>query len=118
MDLIERKSLAKSIATRAPELYGGLIAHLISVEPGINAVKLSEYKSMERTVDKLNKALSESVPKRYAKWLIRRERSGSEYTICSACRSGLTLHGATLDLRSAAYCPVCGADMEGNHETN
>lgn len=78
--------------------------------PTVDAVSLEDYKSMERTVDKLTKALADAEPRRHGHWI---DRSVAFYRKCSECGCCMEwnkepfLHGDG----EYNYCPNCGAYM-------
>ena len=78
----------------------------IKALPTVEAVPLEDYRSMERTVDKLVKALAEAVQK-HGRWVHKYGDGHEEPAIpggeCSICGY---VHTAT------NYCPNCGARMD------
>lgn len=67
------------------------------------AVPIEDYRSMERTVDKLIKALAEAEPIRHGRW-----EGHGDYK-CSKC--GVNVGGGDIP-RTFHYCPNCGAKMD------
>ena len=76
--------------------------------PTVDAVPIEDYKSMERTVNKLTKALADAEPARHGHWIEANDISSSPFDtmkrcLCSECRKwGVVTN----------YCPYCGAKMD------
>lgn len=74
--------------------------------PTVDAVPLEDFKSMERTVNKLTKAIAEAEPVRYGRWI----REPNCWYRCSKCGSHYPSIADNMDYH---YCPNCGVKMEG-----
>ena len=72
--------------------------------PTVDAIPLEDYKSMERTVNKLAKAIAEAEPIKHGHWEDE-QRGRWIYARCGLCG---TVHNVRTN-----YCPNCGADMRG-----
>ena len=81
---------------------GVTLQSIIDKMPTVDAVPLEDYKSMERTVNKLTKAIAEAEPVRHGHW-IDVNGDGSLWR-CSVC-------GETQCCKSN-YCGDCGAKMQ------
>lgn len=81
------------------------------------AVPIEDYQSMERTVDKLIKALAEAEPIKHGRWIEPNDKGvvsydKHAYAECSVC------HTAEYLARGKRYCPNCGAKMDVNQIVN
>ena len=87
MDLIDRTELARRLATQAPEKYSGLVAHIISTAPTI-----------------------EAEPTKHGRWEIIYYDNEPKFAYCSECNQKLIF---TRDFeRTPNYCPNCGCRMD------
>ena len=84
MDLIDRPELARRLATQAPEKYSGLVAHIISTAPAVEAQKHGRW---------IEEGLVDGNQNRYCR--------------CSECGKGDT---QAISQR-VPYCWWCGAKM-------
>lgn len=74
--------------------------------PTVDAVPLEDYKSMERTVNKLTKAIADADPVKHGHWIAHGKAFiGATIEACSEC-------GELLCGYNKAYCPNCGAKMD------
>ena len=89
------------------------IYHIKYLAPTImDAVPLAQYRSMERTVYKLQKALSDADPVAHGKWNWQRYH----VWVCSQCGENPTKGMGYVQSKDELfkYCPNCGARMDGD----
>ena len=129
MVLIDKAALLNKIATEVHydsehslEMYAKMLS-LINDAPEVEAVPLEDYKSMERTVNKLTKAIAEAEPVKHGHWCVTQAYPHTIY--CSECFQRFAqAHWAVWEDGSLPrdYCPNCGAKMDGERredaETN
>lgn len=90
--------------------WNDALASVMDYAPTVDAVPLEDYKSMERTVDKLTKALADAEPRRHGHWEVVDETEPRRYG-CSVCKR--------LSWTEDNYCSYCGCKMdEVEDETN
>lgn len=85
--------------------YNRATAKAIESIPVADVVPRKDYESMERTVDKLNKALAE---RKRGKWVLYDKGFGFTH-YCSLCN--FTIKEQWIDFYN--FCPNCGADLRG-----
>lgn len=104
---IDADALKQPIGSYNPIKYTYEYGDVITVAdldkaPTIEAVPIEDYKSMERTVNKLTQAIAESEPVKHGRW---EWIGGYGYQYrCSECF--LCAEHRT------KYCPNCGAKMD------
>ena len=59
---------------------------------------------------------SDVVERKKGEWIVKQTALGSEYTICSSCKTDVEYKFrnkpiAMLDMREARFCPNCGSRM-------
>ena len=87
--------------------WNGAIDTVLDCLPKVEAVPLEDYKSMERTVNKLTKAIADAEPVRHGRWIFKpKDAIEMMFTLpkCSECGAESPDGGN--------YCPNCGARMD------
>lgn len=80
--------------------------------PTVDAVPLEDYKSMERTVNKLTKAIADADPVKHGHWIEVQRIHEEDHTAiceCSLCGDTVWVYDGQ---RAWNYCPNCGAKMD------
>ena len=114
-DLISRDSLLQAIVKKLGIRDIGFLTNQESVivdaiysEPSVDAVTTENYVSMQRTVDKLTKALEDAEPVRHGRWVLTDEHwNYTDDYECSRCQGRIAKVVVTPN-----YCPNCGAKMD------
>lgn len=118
-EYIDRDLAEKALLQRCEETgYGGLNRDDIKMVmrtpwriPSADVVPRENYKSMERTVDKLNKALAE---RKHGEW-----ETVYLDQVYAGCRPR-AIYCSNCHIVSAfktPFCPNCGAEQREEHET-
>lgn len=87
------------------------VAKAVENAPTVDAVPIEDYKSMERTVNKLTKAITEDHMK-HGHWIeVQRihEKDHTAICECSLCGDTVWVYDGQ---RAWNYCPNCGAKMD------
>lgn len=92
--------MCEDIAENRLETWFGLV-------PTVDAVPLEDYKSMERTVNKLTKALVDAEPVRHGRWVIE---PNATVMHCDVCGWAFEYYGGLEEEWN--YCLHCGAKMD------
>lgn len=101
---IRHRCVLSELNAHRPLCYGETdLFEILDGIPEADAVSLKDYQSMERTVNKLSKALADAKPIKHGRWIDVQEDKWV-YARCSVCE---TLH----DVKSN-YCPNCGSRMD------
>lgn len=117
-EYIDRDLTEKALMERCNETgYGGLNRTDVKMVmrtpwriPNADVVPRKDYESMERTVDKLNKALAERKRGKWETAYLDQQYAGCRprAIYCSNCH--------IVSAFKTPFCPHCGADMRGEED--